>query len=88
MSEIADELGIFEKRERFPFSKRQMIFAAIVLCLGFYIGNILYGENNLLNLLALQEERSLLEARVKELNEKNAELLKTYFEMMVIEGRL
>ena len=87
MSEIKNELNIFEKKEKFPFSKRQMIFAAVVLGLGFYIGNILYGTNNLLSLLSLQEERSALQDQVKYLNVKNAELLKSYFEMIVIEGQ-
>lgn len=88
MNNIADELGLFEKKPKFPFSKKQVLFAFIILWLGFYIGNIFYGENNLLTLLALQEERTLLEIKVKELNEKNAELQKTFFEMMVIEGNI
>lgn len=86
MNDIKEELGIYEERREFPFSKRQMIFIALVLGLGFYIGNILYGTNNLLDLLVLQEEREELSQRVESLNQKNAKLQKEIFEMKIIEG--
>lgn len=87
MNDIKEELGIFEEKRQFPFTKRQMIFIAFVLGLGFYIGNILYGTNNLLDLLVLQEERVELSQRVQSLNKKNAELQKEIFEMKLIEGK-
>ena len=86
MNDIKEELGIIEVKKDFPFTKRQMIFIAFILGLGFYIGNILYGTNNLLDLLALQEERGELESMVDKLNLKNAELQKEYFEIQIIEG--
>jgi len=86
MSDIKEELGIFETRREFPFSKRQMVFIAFVLGLGFYIGNILYGTNNLLDLLVLQDERAELSKMVDDLNQKNAGMQKAYFEMKIIEG--
>jgi hypothetical protein len=86
MSDIKEELGLFETKRGFPFSKRQMVFIAFVLGLGFYIGNILYGTNNLLDLLTLQDERAELSRMVDDLNHKNAEMQKTYFEMKIIEG--
>jgi hypothetical protein len=86
MSDIKEELGLFETKRGFPFSKRQMVFIAFVLGLGFYIGNILYGTNNLLDLLTLQDERAELSRMVDDLNHKNAEMQKAYFEMKIIEG--
>lgn len=86
MSDIKEELGLFETKRGFVFSKRQMIFIAFVLGLGFYIGNILYGTNNLLDLLSLRDERGELSRMVNDLNQKNAEMQKAYFEMKIIEG--
>ena len=86
MSDIKEELGLFEVKRTLPFSKRQMIFIAFVLGLGFYIGNILYSTNNLLDLLVLQDERAELSFMVDDLNQKNADLQKKYFEMKIIEG--
>jgi hypothetical protein len=86
MSDIKEELGLFETKRGFPFSKRQMIFITFVLGLGFYIGNILYSTNNLLDLLVLQDERAELSQIVVDLNQKNADLQKNYFEMKIIEG--
>ena len=86
MSDIKEELGLFEVKRGFPFTKRQMVFIAFVLGLGFYIGNILYGTNNLLDLLTLQDERAELSRIVDDLNHKNADMQKGYFEMKIIEG--
>jgi len=86
MSDIKEELGLFEVKRGLPFSKRQMIFIAFVLGLGFYIGNILYSTNNLLDLMVLQDERAELSKMVDGLNAKNADLQKKYFEMKIIEG--
>jgi len=79
MSDIKEELGLFEVKRTLPFSKRQMIFIAFVLGLGFYIGNILYSTNNLLDLLVLQDERAELSFMVDDLNQKNADLQKKVF---------
>lgn len=86
MSDIKEELGIYEEKRSFPFTKRQMVFIAFFLGLGFYIGNILYGTNNLLDLLVLQEEKEELTQRVEDLNRKNAGLQKEIFEMQIIKG--
>jgi hypothetical protein len=87
MSEIKKELHSFEEKNSFKVGKKEIIFILFTLFLGFYVGNILYGTNNLLQLLDLQNAKEQFAQRVKELNIKNAKLKKEYFELQIIKGQ-
>jgi|SaaInlStandDraft_4_1057021.scaffolds.fasta_scaffold66659_1 hypothetical protein len=86
MSDIVDELGLGEEKREYPFSKRQVIFFVVIIGFVYYMIKMLYGPNNLLDLLALQEKRELLSEQVSVLNSENATLQKSIFEQKLIEG--
>ena len=87
MNEIKKELHSFEEKNSFTIGKKEIVFVLFALFLGFYVGNILYGTNNLLQLLDLQNSREQFAQRAKELSMKNAKLKKEYFELQIIKGQ-
>ena len=86
MSDIGDEIGIYESKREFPLSKRQLIFLVVTIGFIYYLIEILYGPNNLLDLLALQEKRDTLQKQVYTVNNENADLQKKIFEQRLLEG--
>jgi hypothetical protein len=86
MSDIGDEIGIYESKREFPLSKRQLIFLVVTIGFIYYLIKILYGPNNLLDLLALQEKRDTLQKQVYTVNNENADLQKKIFEQRLLEG--
>jgi len=85
MSDLYDELGD-EVRKKSFISRNQIIFVFVMLVFGFYMGNLLYGTNNLIDLLDLKKEVTLLNEEVEHLNHHNAALQKQLIELEVIEG--
>ncbi len=61
--------------------------AIIVITIGIYIGNLLFGNNSLEALLQLQEYESTLTSEVKKLKEENALMQKEYFELKEITAK-
>jgi hypothetical protein len=88
MSTFLDELGIHEKRKRssYALSSKHLLIIGLTLAFGIYIGSILYGQNNIIDLLSLQEYKGLLSQKVEQLNHENAVLQKKVFESKLIEG--
>ena len=63
------------------------IFLGIILFLGIYIGDVLYGTNSVEILLGLQEYEIYLQDEVLRLKNDNAELQKEYFELKEISAQ-
>ncbi len=70
----------FESQKNMPIIK--LLFSiGIVILLGIYIGDTLFGKSSLNVLLILQDDKSRLKRRVVELKEENSILQKKYFEL-------
>jgi len=54
--------------------------AVVVIALGIYIANLIYGDNSLHRLEYLKRQELLLKQEIKELKEENARLHKLYLE--------
>ena len=52
----------------------------VVILLGIYIANLIYGDNSLHRLQYLQEEKQLLQREISTLKHENAKLHKQYLE--------
>ena len=87
---IKDELssikkeGIIDAISSFVDIKKLML-GFLILAFGIYVGILLFGNNNLITLINLREQRELLQEKVEALNKENAKLQKEYFEMQLIE---
>jgi transposase len=52
----------------------------IVIALGIYIANLIYGDNSLHRLEYLREQKSILKQEIERLKKENAKLHKLYLE--------
>jgi len=67
--------------------KTFLITALGILLLGIYIGVLLYGENSLMVLNQLKEDKiGLLEEKIA-LKKENQKLQKEFFELIQLEGK-
>jgi cell division protein FtsB len=57
-----------------------LVTALLVMVLGIYIANLLFGDNSLKVLEELQHEKRVLAEDIKILKEENAQLHKKYLE--------
>lgn len=60
---------------------KALIIILIVISLGIYIGNILFGKNSIEVLNALEYDKSRLQEVIIKLKNDNAALQKEYFEL-------
>lgn len=56
----------------------------IIIALGIYIGNILYGVNSVEVLFGLEDYQEYIQDEIVRLKSENAELQKEYFELKEI----
>lgn len=56
----------------------------VIITLGIYIGNILYGTNSVKVLFGLENYQEYIEDEIVKLKSENAELQKEYFELKEI----
>ena len=63
------------------------LLVVIVLCLGIYVGVLLYGTNSVEILLGLDEYENFLENYIERLKLENAALQKEYFELKEISAK-
>ena len=90
---IIDEFANIEieDREWFDVAKlgitKILLLASIIIGLGLYVGDLLYGANslNLLNDLTYKEIH--LKSSIEKLKEENARLQKEYFELKGLEPK-
>ncbi|QOY52027.1 hypothetical protein [Candidatus Sulfurimonas baltica] len=64
-----------------------LILALIVLCIGIYLGVLLYGTNSLEVLFGLQDYEEYLHSEIYRLKDENAELQREYFELKEISAK-
>ncbi|MDR1007667.1 MAG: septum formation initiator [Campylobacteraceae bacterium] len=57
----------------------------VVIILGIYFGNMLFGNSSLEVLLSLKTDKARLEQRMKELKNENARLQKELFELQQLD---
>jgi transposase len=57
-----------------------MVTAIVVISLGIYIGNLVYGDNSLQRLEYLQKKKHRLKREIEFLKKENAKLHKLYLE--------
>ena len=57
-----------------------ILTAIVVISLGIYVANLLFGNNSLEVLNNLKQERKVLEVEIATLKEENAKLHKSYLE--------
>jgi len=88
MADIRDELlpPSPPKKRQLPITKKQIVLIGIILLFGLYVGNLLYGTNSILRLMALNDQAHNLATQSQALKEENAALLKTLFERKQLEG--
>ncbi len=67
--------------------KSIVILSAVILLFGGYIGILLFGENSVTALVALQEEKMDLIHESKYLQNDNQKLQKEYFELKQLEPK-
>ncbi len=56
------------------------ITSFIVIALGIYIANLIYGDNSLHRLEYLREQKHILKQEIERLKKENAKLHKSYLE--------
>lgn len=77
-----DIVPLIKKFEEFlGLSFKVFLFTAIVvIILGVYVANLLFGNNSLKVLQELKDEKNTLQIEIKQLKEENAKLHKQYLE--------
>ncbi len=89
ISDIREDLLDYEEFEKRKDSrlyfKAAFLFLLVVL-LGIYIGNMLFGDNSLEMMLSLEQKRDKLQKMTDELKKENARLQRKYFELKQIEA--
>ncbi len=82
--QVLDEFKPFKKRNFYFFLKVSFLIT-IVVGLGIYVGNLLYGKNSLEVLLNLQEKKEMFKSEIEKYKKENAKLQKDYFELLQLE---
>jgi len=86
MSKILNEFenGEIKKSDK-VFYVKIFFLILVVIFLGIYVGDILFGKSSLEVLLDLQDSRDSLKQNIKIIKQKNALLQKEYFELKQLE---
>ncbi|WP_281951604.1 FtsB family cell division protein [Nitrosophilus kaiyonis] len=84
---LVDDLVNFKKNQKEIFFDILKVLSALMLIilLGVYIGNLLFGKNSVEVLFELQNKKEALKREVQRLKEENAKLQKEYFELKQLE---
>ena len=64
-----------------------LLLASMIIALGLYVGNLLYGVNSLAVLENLTYREVNLKSTIEKLKEENAKLQKEYFELKGLEPK-
>ncbi len=81
---VVDEFS-YGKKEKLSFILKIAFLVMMVIALGVYVGDLLFGKNSLEILLNLQEKKSELKQQIKSYKKNNAILQKNYFELLQLE---
>jgi hypothetical protein len=80
-----DDIFTKDKKELLVQISQIVFLVLLVLGLGVYLGNILFGSNSVEILTNIQTQQSYLEDKIISLREENANLQKEYFELKNLE---
>jgi hypothetical protein len=80
-----DDIFTKDKKELLVQISQIVFLVLLVLGLGVYLGNILFGSNSVEVLTNIQTQQSYLEDKIISLREENANLQKEYFELKNLE---
>lgn len=82
MNELLDEALETRKKKKFNIFSFYPVAILLVIILGIYIGNMVFGPRGLLIMFDLENQRSDLKNIVSRLQSQNASLQKEYFELI------
>jgi cell division protein FtsB len=82
--QVLEEFKTSKKRNFYLFLKA-FFLVLVVIGLGIYVGNLLYGKNSLEVLLNLQEKKEMFKNEIEKYKQENAKLQKEYFELLQLE---
>jgi hypothetical protein len=86
MSKILNELERDKTKSiDTAFYGKIALLVFVVIVLGIYVGDVLFGKSSLEVLLDLQDKRDSLKQNVIMIKDKNAHLQKEYFELKQLE---
>ncbi|WP_197972079.1 phosphopyruvate hydratase [Nitrosophilus labii] len=87
MREIIDDLIGLGAGKKYLVLYAVKVLAALVLiiAIGVYIGNLLFGKDSVEVLIEIQNKERALKREVQRLKEENARLQKEYFELKQLE---
>lgn len=83
---IDDKQGLTQHYLGLSFS-RFFVLLLMIIVIGVYVGNILYGANSMEVLVGLQDYETYLKTQTHELKNQNAELQREYFEIKEISAQ-
>jgi len=73
-----------DKKQFMLYAKRTLL-GFVVILLGIYVGNVLFGKSSLEVLWSLKTDKERLELRIDELKKENADLQKKLFELQQLD---
>ena len=86
MSKILNEFENTDtQKSEKSFYIKIFFLVLVVIALGVYVGDVLFGKSSLEVLLDLQDSRDNLKQNIKIIKQKNALLQKEYFELKQLE---
>ncbi len=87
MREIIDDLIGLGAGKKYLVLYAVKVLAALLLiiAIGVYIGNLLFGKDSVEVLIEIQNKERALKREVQRLKEENARLQKEYFELKQLE---
>jgi cell division protein FtsB len=72
-------------KERFIFYRNRFLVGFLVVILGIYVGNMLFGKSSLEVLSNLKSDKYKLEKRIDNLKKENSNLQKKFFELQQLD---
>ena len=86
MGLIDDLIEIKKSKKEFILDFIKVLSALLlVILLGVYIGNLLFGKSSIEVLYDLENKKDVLKREVQRMKEENAKLQKEYFELKQLE---
>ena len=88
MREVLDDLlNLENKKSIIVFVAKFLAAFFLIVAVGVYIGNILFGKDSLEVLIDIQNKEMSLRQEVQRLKEENEKLQKEYFELKELEPK-
>ncbi len=79
---IIDEFDFIDKKD---INYKLVALVLFVILFALYVGNLLFGNKSVSQLLDLQHQKEILQKEVKKLEKDNSKKQKEYFELKELE---